>query len=390
MKWWTTIGLVAVRELIERAKSKAFIFSTAFILLLVVAAIVIPAIVEDDGPGTFELFSSGPLSKTVVDRFEASSGGDPLLVVSLAADDAAVRAAVEAGTADVGLVVGPELVIASGEPGGSVTLLASVLGFDTALAELEEQGISLADLAPLLNADVPITPLKEGIDPEDATLAFVGVILLYVTILTYGQWVVLGVIEEKSNRVVEVVLGAVQPRHLLAGKVIGIGLLGVGQVIVIGLIAFGASAIGGDAVSIPDAAPTAFLAALLWYIVGFGIYGVMFAAAGALASRQEEAGNAALPFTILLTIGYLVSFSAVEEPNLVVRILSFLPPFAPISMQLRMVNGDAATWEVLVSLALAFAMIYGVIRIGERFYRGAVLGQAGKLKWREAWRSAES
>jgi ABC-2 type transport system permease protein len=116
----------------------------------------------------------------------------------------------------------------------------------------------------------------------------------------------------------------------------------------------------------------------------------MFAAAGALASRQEEAGNAALPFTILLTIGYLLSFSAIESPNLVVRILSFLPPFAPISMQLRMVSGDAAVWEVLLSLALALAMIYAVIRVGERFYRGAVLGQGSKLKWREAWRSAES
>ncbi|MBT8164730.1 MAG: ABC transporter permease [Acidimicrobiia bacterium] len=389
MKWWTTVGLVAVRELVERARSKAFIFSTAFILLLVVAAVVIPAIVEDDGPGTLVVVSSGDLSDAVVERFEASSGGDPLLELSVAIDDATVRAAVEAGDADVGVVAGPELVIASGEPGGSVTLLAGVLGFDQAISQLGEQGISVADLAPLLQADVPVTALKEGIDPEDATLAFVGVILLYVTILTYGQWVVLGVIEEKSNRVVEVVLGAVQPRHLLAGKVIGIGLLGVGQVVAIGLIAFGASAIGGDAVSIPDAAPTAFFAALLWYIVGFGIYGVMFAAAGALASRQEEAGNAALPFTILLTIGYIVSFSGVEEPNLVVRILSFLPPFAPVSMQLRMVNGDAALWEVLLSLAIAMAMIYAVIRVGERFYRGAVLGQGGKLKWREAWRSAE-
>jgi ABC-2 type transport system permease protein len=389
MKWWTTIGLVAVRELVERAKSKAFIFSTAFILLLVVAAIVIPAIVEDDGPGTLKVLSSSPLSDTVVERFEVSSGGDPVLELTIATDDDAIRTAVEAGDADVGVVSGPELVISSGEPGGSVTLLASVLGFDQAISRLDEQGISLEALAPLLEADVPVTALKEGIDPEDATLAFIGVILLYVTILTYGQWVVLGVIEEKSNRVVEVVLGAVQPRHLLAGKVIGIGLLGVGQVIVIGLIAFGASAIGGDSVSIPDAAPTAFFAVLLWYVVGFGIYGVMFAAAGALASRQEEAGNAALPFTILLTIGYLVSFSAVEEPNLLVRVLSFLPPFAPVSMQLRMVNGDAAVWEVLVSLALAIAMIYGVIRVGERFYRGAVLGQGSKLKWREAWRSAE-
>jgi ABC-2 type transport system permease protein len=389
MKTWTTIGLVAVRELLERVKSKAFIFSTAFILLLITAVIVIPAIFDEEGPGELQVSTSTLLSGTALDQFEIASGGDPVLTVSTAIGDDAVRAAVESGAADVGVVSGPEIIIAAGEPDASVSLLANVLGFDQAIEMLDTRGISLEDLAPLLEAEIPITVLREATDPEDAALAFFGVILLYVTILTYGQWVVLGVIEEKSNRVVEVVLGALQPRQLLAGKVIGIGVLGIGQVIMIGLIAFAATTFGGDSISIPDAAPTAFFAVLLWYIVGFGIYGVMFAAAGALASRQEEAGNATLPFTFLLTVGYLVSFSAVEEPNLVVRILSFLPPFAPISMQLRMVNGDAAVWEILLSLALAVVMIYAVIRVGERFYRGAVLGQGRKLKWREAWRSAE-
>jgi ABC-2 type transport system permease protein len=389
MKPLATIRLVARRELIERSKSKAFLVSTGFILLLVVAAIAIPALLDDDAPGELRVIASAPLSRTVIDQFQARSGGDPVLTVSVTSGDAEVRAAVEAGTADVGVVAGPELVIGSGEPDASVTLLAGVLGFDRAITRLSQQGITLEDLAPLLEADVPITALAEGTDPEDAALGFIGVVLLYITILTYGQWVVLGVIEEKTSRVVEVVLGAVRPRHLLAGKVIGIGLLGVAQVLLIGIIALVAAALGGDAVPIPDAAPIAFLSVLLWYVVGFGIYGVMFAAAGALATRQEEAGNATLPFTILLTIGYFVSFTAVEEPNLIVRILSFLPPFAPISMQLRMVTGDAAAWEVVLSLALAVAMIYAVIRLGERFYRGAILGQGAKLKWREAWRSAE-
>ncbi|MDH3540965.1 MAG: ABC transporter permease [Acidimicrobiia bacterium] len=389
MRGGTSIGLIAIRELLERVKSKAFILSTAFILLLITAAIVIPALFDDEGPGTLQVTSSMPLSETALDQFEAASGGDPVLAVSTTASDDEVRAAVESGTADVGILAGPEIIIAAGDPDASVRLLANVLGFDQAVAVLNAQGISLEDLAPLLEADIPITVLREATDPEDAALAFFGVILLYVTILTYGQWVVLGVIEEKSNRVVEVVLGAVRPRQLLAGKVIGIGLLGIGQVIMIGLIALAATTLGGDSISVPDAAPTAFFAVLLWYIVGFGIYGVMFAAAGALASRQEEAANATLPFTLLLTVGYFVSFSAVESPNLLVRILSFLPPFAPISMQLRMVNGDAAMWEILLSLTLAFAMIYAAIRVGERFYRGAVLGQGRKLKWREAWRSAE-
>jgi len=389
MTAWQTTRLVAVRELVERARSKAFILSTIFILLLVVAAIVIPALVDDDDPGELTVASSVALDAGTLEQFEQASGGDPTLVVDTLPDDAAVQSAVEAGEVDAGVVNGPEIIISSGDPSGAVRLLATVIGFEGAVADLAERGISIEDISPLLQAEVPITPLEPAPDPEDEALGFFGVVLLYVTILTYGQWVVLGVIEEKTSRVVEVVLGAVQPRHLLAGKVAGIGLLGAGQVLVVGLIALAAAVLGGDSVPIPDAAPTAFLAVLLWYLVGFGIYGVMFAAAGALASRQEEAGNAALPFTVLLTIGYLVSFSAIDNPNLLVRVLSFLPPFAPITMQLRMVNGDAALWEVILALILSFAMIYAVIRVGERFYRGAVLGHGRRLRWREAWRSAD-
>ena len=390
MSAWTAVRLVGVRELIERVKSKAFLVSTAFIIVLVGAAILVPALLDDDEVGTLTVAATDPVDAEVAGQFELATGGDPELQVRVLVSEEAVRSAVEAGEVDAGVLPGPEVIVRSGEPSGSVQLLATVIGIQQAAVALTDEGLTLEDLAPLFSTEAPISALEPGTDPADEALGFLGVILLYITILSYGQWVVLGVIEEKTSRVVEVVLGAVRPRHLLAGKVIGIGLLGVGQVLIIGAVALVAATVGGDSVPIPDAAPTAFLSVLLWYVVGFGIYGVMFAAAGALASRQEEAGNATIPFTILLTIGYFISFTAVEEPNLVVRILSFLPPFAPITMQLRLVNGDAALWEIALSLALALATIYLVVRLGERFYRGAILGQGRKLKWREAWRSAEA
>ncbi|MBT8201802.1 MAG: ABC transporter permease, partial [Acidimicrobiia bacterium] len=288
----TTMRLVAVRELVERAKSRAFLLSTGFILVLVTAAILLPAILGDDGENVLEVATAIPISSDVVAQFEAATDGDPSLVVEVKANAAEVETALEDREADVGIIAGPEVLIRSGDPGANVQLLTNVLAFQKAVAGLSDLGLTVEDIAPLLAADVPITALEEGASDEDFVLAAAGVILLYVTILTYGQWVVLGVVEEKTSRVVEVVLGAVRPRHLLAGKVIGIGLLGVGQVILIGVIALGAASLGGESVPIPDAAPTAFATVLLWYIVGFAIYGVMFAAAGALASRQEEAANA--------------------------------------------------------------------------------------------------
>lgn len=384
-----TIRLVAVRELTERVKSKAFLFSTGFVVLLVAAAILVPPLFDSDDAEELTVASSVPVPQALAIQFETASGGDPTLGVDNYASPEAVRGAVEAGDADVGLVDGPELIISSGSPNANVQLLAGLLASTRLIEELDTLGVPPEQIVSLLADGVPVAVLEEGDDENDTALGFIGVILLYVTILSYGQWVVLGVIEEKANRVVEVVLGAMQPRQLLAGKVIGIGVLGVAQLILIagiGLVAVSA----GDQIELPDATATAVASVFLWFVLGFGIYGVMFAAAGALASRQEDAGNATFPFTILLTIGYFVSFTAVEEPNIVVRVLSYLPPFAPITMQLRMVNGDAAPWEVLLSVSLAVIAVYGIIRLGERFYRGAILGQGTRMKWREAWRSAQA
>lgn len=382
-----TVWLVAVRELTERVRSKAFLFSTGFVVLLVGGVIIIPQLLDSGEPNDFLVATSIEVPDTVVEQFEAVTGGNPGLRLEPRPTADEVREAVELGEVDAGLVAGPELIIKSGDPNANVQLLASTLATASLIGGLEDLGVTAEELVPLLQSGVAVTPLEESPAEEDTALGFLAVILLYVTILSYGQWVVLGVIEEKSSRVVEVVLGAMEPRQLLAGKVLGIGALGVGQLILIGVIALLAASVG-DRIELPDATATAVGAVLMWFILGFGIYGVMFAAAGALASRQEDAGNATFPFTILLTIGYLVSFTAVEETNIVVRVLSYLPPFAPISMQLRMVNGDAALWEVLLSVGLAVVAIYAIIRLGERFYRGAILGQGTKMKWREAWRSA--
>ena len=143
--------------------------------------------------------------------------------------------------------------------------------------------------APELTAVTLQPPDKKTTDAATA-VAYIGSLLLLMTLAIYGQWVLTGVVEEKSNRVVELILSTVRPRHLMAGKVIGIGLLGLGQ---LALIAGLASVLLAAGVFDAPASLGGSLALIIpWFALGFALYAVAYAAAGALASRQQDANSA--------------------------------------------------------------------------------------------------
>ena len=119
-----------------------------------------------------------------------------------------------------------------------------------------------------------------------------------MSLAVYGQWVISGVVEEKNNRVVELLLSTVQPRHLLAGKVIGIGLLGLGQLALVAGLA--AALLAAGAFDAPKSLGGNVALVVPWFALGFALYAVAYAAAGALASRQQNADTAGQPVTYTL------------------------------------------------------------------------------------------
>ena len=141
-------------------------------------------------------------------------------------------------------------------------------------------------------------------------VAYVGSLLLLMSLAVYGQWVVSGVLEEKNNRVVELILSTLRPRHLLAGKVIGIGLLGLAQ---LALIAGLAAVLLAGAPSMPRPRSAASLALVIpWFALGFALYAVAYAAVGALASRQQNADTAGQPVTYTLLAVYFAGYVALS------------------------------------------------------------------------------
>jgi ABC-2 type transport system permease protein len=386
----TRIGavlLIAARDFRERVASRAFQLSTGLTILLVVGFILVPSFL---GTGDGRKWTIGTVGDTPADlaaAVGAAAGSGTTVTTKPFASQPAARAALDDGTIDLAVDASGVIVI----DGGTDSELTSLVVASLAALNLEKtaaaEGAATSDLTALLTGGYTIeTVTATGTSTTaDRSFAFFATIILFMSIITYGSWILIGVIEEKTNRVVEVVLGTVRPHQLLAGKVLGIGVLGVAQIVVIGIVAIVTLSLQ-SAFAIPDAAGTVLAWAFVWYLLGFAFYAVAYAAAGSLVSRQEEAQNAAFPLTLLLMAAYFVASFSITGENPVLRVSSLLPMFAPMTMPLRIAGGDATGVEITLSIALMVATTYVLIRLAGRIYARGLLQSGRRLRWREAWR----
>ena len=377
--------LVARREASERARSRAFLVSTGITMLLVVAAIVVSQIVVS-GDESYRVAIAGDRSPALVAALgnAASVRGATVETMSVAGIDEA-RMAVTDGDAD-GAVVGADTVIVRARGSTIEGILAEALTRVRLVERLE--GAGLTESVILEAASIDIEATEPAADEANEELGLIVVVLLFMVITIYGQWVLLGVLEEKSNRIVELLLSSTTVRSLLGGKIVGIGILGLVQMAV--LLAMGLGAAGAiDTIDLPAASYTTAAWSVVWFVLGFGFYAALFAAAGALVSRTEDVQSASMPVLFTLLIGYFVSLSLiVPQPDATIsRVLSLLPPIAPIAYPGRLGQG-VPLWELLAGAALTVAGIVAVVRVAARVYAGGILLSGGKIKLRRAWKAA--
>ena len=385
----STVRLVAAQELRERRRSKAFWVGTSVLLLGVVAAIVVPAMLGHHGPRTFQVGTVGAppgLASSVISDAAALGGRANVRAIGSIAE---ARSALGAQTLDL-VVEGKTAVLVRGQnTDPSAAGLAHLVARDLAVqARLQAAGLPAGRIPGLVGAaPAPVRSLIPVSPDNQASKAIVvlGTIILYFCLTAYGGWVTSGVLEEKSSRVVEVILSAVRPRALVAGKVIGIGLLGLGQ--------FAAVALAGTIAAIsvgrhlPPSTPEAIGVIVLWFLLGYAFYCSAFAAAGAASSRQEEAPTVAGPLTLVILLGYVVSFSVLSNPDgVLARVTPFVPPLAPMVMPARMLLGHAQPWELPASAAVMLVATYGLVRLAGRAYSGNILRFGGRITLREVLR----
>ncbi|MBA2338252.1 MAG: ABC transporter permease [Acidimicrobiia bacterium] len=386
---WRAISLVARREFFERITSRAYQLSTLVTVLLVAGLLFLPVLFGSTT--TYIVGTAGVIPESLVAAIEGGAASpDTTATIVPITDGAAVRAAVADGGVDIGIIDGTTVVTGPDSPSELVSLVTAVAAAQSLTDTADNLGIDQGTLGDLLASEPTIEEIQPGEDAGELVfLAFLGSLVLFVSIVTYGQWVLQGVIEEKSSRVVEVILGAVRPRHLLAGKVLGIGVLGLIQIVVVAVTGFiGARLV--DAVDFPPISALVVLAVVGWFLLGFAFYATGYAVAGSLVSNNEDAQSASFPMTMVLMIGYFVASSALGGgDNPVLRTLSIVPPFSPLVMPLRQVTGAAAVWEVVLSIALMAAAVVGMLRIGGRIYAGGLLRSGPRSKVRDALRGAE-
>ncbi|GAA0808193.1 ABC transporter permease [Spirilliplanes yamanashiensis] len=385
---WT----IARRELTTRARSKAFRIASAVLLAGIVLGILVPAWAMSGTARFTVVVAGGPAGLPAAVSAEGAAAG--LAVTARPAGDraAAVRQ-VETGAADAALVAAPapgELVWRTTEEARLAPVLTAALDRLAAARHAEELGLTPAELDGLL---APADPRVTRLDPQpdrsaQLVIATVGMILLFVALNFYGSYVLTGVVEEKSSRVVEVLLARVRPADLLAGKVLGIGILGIGQFAVLAAVAAVTLQVARPP-RLPGGTVSLIAAVVLWFVLGYGFYSVLYGALGALASRAEDAQVAAAPLTGFLMLAYFGAFTAVADPaRWWITAASMFPPTAPIYMPLRSALTDVPAWQTGAAVLLMIVAIGVLVRVGGRLYRGAVLHTGGRLRIRQAWRGA--
>jgi ABC-2 type transport system permease protein len=239
--------------------------------------------------------------------------------------------------------------------------------------------------APELTSSTLEPAAREPGDAEVLT-ALLSAGVLLGTLAIYGQWVLTGVVEEKSNRVVELILSTVRARHLLAGKVIGIGLLGLSQLALIGGLA--AVLLAAGAFDAPASLGGSVALIVPWFALGFALYAVAYGAAGALASRAQDANSAGLPITYTLLAVYLIGYAALgaDSDGLLANLLTVFPLSAPFVLPARSALVGVPLWEHVVAAALVLATIYALVRFAGRVYAQGLLRSGPRLSLRAAWR----
>lgn len=397
MTSWQAIRLVMGREIRERSRSGAFIVSVVMTLLFVAAILLLPLIFADDDVH-YDLGVLGEGNQAIVDaalalaNHEGSEVKTTIEVTTYQSREAAERA-VGAGEVDGVLTDGSELVVqgAGGDAGSDLLRLlqggARSAQIESLVASGQGEVVEILTSAPLRMTALSGPDVEEN--SERSVVAFGGLFLLYLAVLLYGSMILTGVTEEKTNRVVEVLLAAFEPWQLLAGKIIGIGLLGFAQFMGTVLIAL----VGVQLTSVfdlPQFPIDSVLVLVLWFVLGYSLFAVVFGAAGALVSRPEDAQTVVAPISLVAVAGFFIAIQALENPTGTLAVVStFIPPVAPFVVPVRFAFGAVPFWQFAVSVGLMVLTVMVMIRLAGRVYLGGLLRFGSKVGIREAFRSAE-
>ncbi|MFI5285876.1 MAG: ABC transporter permease [Candidatus Dormibacteria bacterium] len=387
----TLIRVIAAREFMARIRTRVFAIATVLTVIAIGGYILLQAYVFNKSPTTsLEVgFVGSAQSISAPVRAEAAALGETITVhpyASLAAGNADV----ESGTLDA---------LVSGSGAGTTVTVQSAVDptLQTALNDQARQQVlteylTQHDLPPsdvlgqlAFSVSVNKVSLVNAAQEEQIVIGLFVAGTLYITLIMYGQFVAQGVIEEKSNRIVEILLATVRPWQLMLGKITGIGLVALVQVVIVAGVAL-VLASATKLVSIPTLSVDVVISGVVWFVLGYLMYALLFAAAGSMVSRQEDMTIVALPVILVLVAGWILTLTvAAPDPgSTATTVFSFIPLFSPVIMPVRIATGVAPLWQVAISVVLVIATIYILAALAGRIYRNSVMRMGGRVKLSDA------
>jgi ABC-2 type transport system permease protein len=346
--------LVALREIRMKLRSKAFLISTAILMLAVLGSVLVGGLIGSASSKTHIAATGSAIA--VAEQLPG------IEVTSVDSVDEAKKL-VKDGTVEAALVPAPDA--ATG---------VAIVSLDSA-----PQALVVALSSP---------PQVELLDPSavNPLLAYFAAIafgiVFFMSAMTFGTTIAQSVVEEKQTRIVEILMSTISVRALMAGKVVGNSILAFAQIAVIAaLAAIGLSSTGqGELLA-------SFGPSIAWFVVffvfGFVMIAALYAATASLVSRQEDVGSATSPVMMLVMLPYILVIAFNDNP-LVLGIMSYVPFSAPVGMPMRIFLGEAAWGEPLLSLAILLVTTAAVIVIGSRIYSNALLRTGARVKLSEA------
>jgi len=405
------IWLVVKREFLTRVRTKGFIISTVALPLFTIAIFLVPVFMArrqaDHSLKIAILDDAGGLAAGIAQGLDRKlPNGQPAFQIVRTLDKPRreegeklrqqLRDQVSRGELD-GFLVVPEEVIA-GKPAtfhtkntSDLTLAGSLrraVSDAAVTARLQARGIKLENVTELVRGvDVTLVKVTKGGEIEEKGQTFltamIMVMVLYMTLLVYGLMTLRSVLEEKTTRIVEVLVSSLRPFQLLTGKLLGVAAVGFTQYLIWTvsgalLASYGASvaAAFSPGSSLPQIQfPLSMLVYLVvFYLAGYFLYAALYAAAGAMVSSDEEAQYVQLPMTLMIVVAFMLFGVIMHNPNSTLSIvLSLIPFFAPILMVMRIAIQTPPFWQIALSIGLMFLTTLGVLHVSAKIYRVGIL-----------------
>jgi ABC-2 type transport system permease protein len=382
----SAVLLVARREFVTQVRSRSFVVGIVITLVFFGGLLLLGTYIG--GQTSSHTLGVTPQAASIRPVLEQTAHLQGTELTVREVGDADGRGQVHDGDLDALLTGAPgayELVGLDSVDGTLQAIVGDAVAQQAVTAALAGAGVDPARVANSSALEVSTLEPADSGSGQRLAVAFVGTILLFFSLSGYGNLVATGVVEEKQSRVVELLLATITPWQLLAGKVLGLGAVGLLQLVILSAIAgLGAGAAG--LLVVPGAAMGMFAMVVLWYLLGFFLYASLYAAVGSTVSRQEELQSVVAPMIFLLLIPFVLALNLLpsDPRNGLAAVLSFVPFFSQTIMPARYALGVASLGEVLVAAALAAAAIVAVVRVAGRVYRNSVLRTGARVSLREA------